>query len=225
MKKIAAFLRRMLLSIFLLSLLILCVSRIDTKTGNGSLILFVAFCSCVLYLLVSIISILVKLIRKTRMDERDAMMDAFTGVLLVTKNNNLYSVFRRISFWGTIMLLIHIFILRTNIEQITIGPYSSDTFLFRYHGFLLWSPIALFITFIVSILFFIFYLPHYGEGAYGVFAFIGKLFLADLATPIRIIKGLFSKNQNGKTIFSNIIYITIMIIFIVTSVISIIKTI
>ena len=73
--------------------------------------------------------------------------------------------------------------------------------------------------------FFAFYLPHYGTGAYNVFQYIGKLILSDIAAPIRVVKDLFSKNENGKKSFVQIFRFITMLTFIAINAIAVIKTI
>ncbi len=74
-------------------------------------------------------------------------------------------------------------------------------------------------------MFYVFYLPHYGIGAYNVFQYIGKMFIADITTPFRVIKYSFKKKENGKFSVVAILRLLTMIVFIIENVIAVIKTI
>lgn len=225
MTKFAAIVRKIMLALFMVLFLIACVTKTESNTSLGAVLYMGMLISAGIYLLFSLISIIVRLIRRKRMGESEAMMSAYTDTLLFQGNSNTISYFRRISFWGTIMLLVNVFVLHVTSRMIVGGPYSSDILLKGYHGFLLWALISLVFLFIISILFFAFYLPHYGTGAYNVFQYIGKLILSDIAAPIRVVKDLFSKNENGKKSFVQIFRFITMLTFIAINAIAVIKTI
>ena len=128
------------------------------------------------------------------MDEMGQMKDSFGGVLVYQKNYNALHYFRRLSFWGTIMLLVNIAAFDLNFDMLTGGPYSNDALLSCYHGFLLWALIAL-VSFVLSVIFWAVYMPHYGEGVYSIFQYIGKLFVSDGTVPFRIIKSIFEREH------------------------------
>lgn len=159
------------------------------------------------------------------MERHDSVTSAYTDVLMFLGNINTINYFRRISFWGTVMLLINVFVMKIPSSMILGGPYSSDLYLKGYHGFLLWSVISLVILFFVTILFFAFYLPHYGDGAYNVFQYMGKQILYDFLTPFRVLKDCFTKDENGKRSFAAFVRLITMIVFIVVNIIAVIKTI
>lgn len=225
MTKFAAIVRRVMLTLFMVLFLIACVTKAESNTSLGAVLYMGMLISTGIYLLFSLISIIVRLIRRKRMGEGEAMMSAYTDTLLTLGNSNTISYFRRIAFWGTVMLLINVFVLHVPSRMIVGGPYSSDIFLKGYHGFLLWAPISLVVLFIISVLFFAFYLPHYGDGAYNVFQYIGKLILSDITTPFRVVKQFFSKSEDGKKSFAQIVRFITLLAFIVINVIAIIKTI
>lgn len=85
--------------------------------------------------------------------------------------------------------------------------------------------IALVVFFILSVLFFIFFLPHYGEGTYTSVQYMGKMIVQDLITPFRVIKNLFSKAENGKKPAMYVIDFVIMVAFIAVNALAIIMTI
>ena len=225
MTKFAAIVRRVMLTLFMVLFIIACVTKAESNTSLGAVLYMGMLISMGTYLLFSVISIIVRLIRRKRMGEGEAMMSAYTDTLLFLGNSNTISYFRRISFWGTVMLLINVFVLHVPDRMIVGGPYSPDIFLKGYHGFLLWALISLVLLFIISILFYVFYLPHYGTGAYNVFQYIGKLILADIMTPIRVVKNFFSKNEDGRKPFSQVLHFITLIVFIIVNVIAVIKTI
>ena len=225
MTKFAAIVRRIVLALFMILFLIACVTKAESNTSVGAILYMGMLISVGIYLLFSLISIIVRLIRRKRMGEGEAMVSAYTDTLIFMGNSNTISYFRRISFWGTVMLLINVLVLHVPSRMIVGGPYSSDVFLKGYHGFLLWAPISLVLLFIISILFFAFYLPHYGTGAYNVFQYLGKLILADITTPVRVVKDFFSKSKEGKKPFIQILRFTTMIVFIAVNVVAVIKTI
>ena len=225
MTKFAAIVRRIVLALFMILFLIACVTKAESNTSVGAILYMGMLISVGIYLLFSLISIIVRLIRRKRMGEGEAMVSAYTDTLIFMGNSNTISYFRRISFWGTVMLLINVLVLHVPSRMIVGGPYSSDVFLKGYHGFLLWAPISLVLLFIISILFFAFYLPHYGTGAYNVFQYISKLILSDISTPIRVVKDFFSKSKEGKKPFIQILRFTTMIVFIAVNVVAVIKTI
>ena len=225
MTKFAAIVRRIVLSSFLILFLIACVSKAESNTAFGALLYMGMLISVGIYLLFSIISIIVRLIRRKRMGEYQATVSAYTDTLLVLGNSYTIDYFRKISFWGTIMLLINILVLQVPSRMIVGGPYSSDAFLRGYHGFLLWALISWILLFVISILFFAFYLPHYGTGAYNVFQYIGKILVSDLTTPVRVIKDIFSKNKEGKKTTAQVVPFLTLLVFLAINVIAVIKTI
>ena len=219
MKKFATILRNVLLAITLLTGLIICIFHIKPETTSAfdALLLLIFSGAGALYIIVSLISMLVRHIRRARMEETDQMKDTFRSIVIYRKNYNMLNFFRRISFFGTIMLIINLTVFSIPNTMIIGGPYSTDVFLSGYHGFLLWSLIALVASFILSVIFFAVYMPHYGTGAYNIFQYCGKLFLSDVTAPLRIIKSFF--NSDNK----NWLGLTTMIIFILVNVIAILK--
>ena len=224
MTKFAAAVRRLMLSLFMIFLMIVCVLRLDGTSNLGAILYLVILGSIGIYLLFSLISIIVRLIKRIRMDEQTAMVSAFTDVLIFNKNANTINYFRRLAFWGTVMTIINIVAFNVSSDMLIGGPYATDLFLNKYHGFLLWSIISLVFLIIVSLIYFVVYLPHYGAGAYNIFQYSGKLFLADIATPFRVIKNLFSKDENGKRSFSQVFDFLTMLIFIIVNVIAVLAS-
>ena len=225
MTKFAAIVRRSMLSVFMVLFLIACVTKVESNTSFGEVLYMGMLISIGIYILFSTITIIVRLIKRIFMGKHDAMMSAYTDVPFFMGNLRIINYFRRISFWGMIMLLINVIVLNVPGRMIVGGPYSSDTFLYGYHGFLLWAIISLILLFIISILFFAIYLPHYGTGAYNVFQFIGKLLLADIATPFTVVKSFFSKKEEDKKSFGQVIRFITLAVFIVINAFAIIKTI
>lgn len=135
MKSFAAFTRRLFLLLFALLSLIFCVAKLDISKGVGRIIFLGMVGTGVIYFIIALLSVIIKSIGRGRIDERNAMMDAYTSVLIYSKNSNLLNLFRRVAFWGTIMLLINIFGLRIPFTMICGGPYSENVFLKGYHGF------------------------------------------------------------------------------------------
>ena len=88
MTKFAAAVRRLMLSIFMIFLMIVCVLRLDGTSNLGAILYLVILGSIGIYLLFSLISIIVRLIKRIRMDEQTAMVSAFTDVLIFNKNAN-----------------------------------------------------------------------------------------------------------------------------------------
>ena len=222
MKQFAAALRRILLSITMILGLILCVLRPDLNTALGSLLVLSLLGGGALYFVVAIISLLVRLISRKRMDETDQMKDSFMGVLIYLKNGYTLHFFRRLTFWGTIMMIVNIAVFNVTSNMIVDGPYSSNAFLSGYHGFFLWSFIGLIILFVLSLFFWSIYMPHYGEGAYNIFQYTGKLIVNDIMTPINILKSFFKKNEDGSKSKGDVLGLFVMIIFIVVNAIAII---
>ena len=217
-KKVAAWLRSILLAITMITGLVMCVLHVDFETTSGALLLLVLFGAGALYLLVSIISLIVRMISRARMNETARMMDSYTGALVYLKNGNTIHYFRRLSFWGMIMLLVNIIAFNITSNMLIGGPYSPDAFLSGYHGYLLWSLIALAIAFILSLIFWAVFMPHYGEGTYNFFTYIGKLIVSDIMVPIRIIQSCFSSKKKDW------IGLATMIAFIAVNVIAILKS-
>ena len=225
MTKLAAIIRRTMLAILMTLFLIACVTKAESNTFFGLSLYMGMLISAGIYFLFSLASIIVRLIRRIRMSEHDAQVSAYTDTLLIIGNSNTIDYFRKLSFWGTIMLLIHIFVLNVPSRMIVGGPYSSDTFLRGYHGFLLWSLVSLVLLSIISILFFVFYLPHYGEGAYNVFQYFGKLIISDIATPFNVVKDFFFNRGEGKRFIFQLLRLITLIVFIIINIIAVIKTI
>lgn len=219
MKKFAAGLRSILLAVAMIAGLVICVLHAKVETTSGSLLALVFLGAGALYLFVSIISIIVRLISRAHMDERDLMMDSFTGVLIYLKNGNMLHLFRRLSFWGTIMLIVNVEAFNVTSNMVAGGPYSPDIFLAGYHGFLLWSLIALIVSFILSLIFWAVFMPHHGRGAYNIFQYTGKMIVSDITAPFRVIKSFFS--HDGK---KNVIGLIVMIAFVVVNVIAVLKS-
>ena len=219
MKKFASWLRCIFLAVTMIIGLVICVFRDKIETTSGKLLILVFLGASALYLLVSIISIIVRCINRAHMDERNKIIDSFNGALIYSRNINILHFFRRLSFWGTIMLIVNIVALNVSINMIIGGPYSSDTFLSGYHGYLLWSLIAFVVSFVLSVIFFVVYMPHYGEGAYNFFQYTGRMILSDITEPIRIIKSIFSSDK------IKIVGLITMIIFIIVNVIAVLKSI
>lgn len=220
MKKFAAVLRSILLAIAMIAGLVICVLHAKVETTSESLLSLIFLGAGALYFFVAFISLIVRFISRARMDERDQMMDSFTGVLIFSKNGNMLHYFRRLSFWGTIMLIVNVAAFHVTTNMLIGGPYSADAFLKGYHGFLLWSLLALIISFVLSIIFWAVYLPHYGEGVYNVFQYTGKMIVSDITTPFRIIKSFFSSDHK-----KNWVGLITMILFIVVNVIAVLKSI
>lgn len=163
MTKFAAAVRRLMLSIFMIFLMIVCVLRLDGTSNLGAILYLVILGSIGIYLLFSLISIIVRLIKRIRMDEQTAMVSAFTDVLIFNKNANTINYFRRLAFWGTVMTIINIVAFNVSSDMLIGGPYATDLFLNKYHGFLLWSIISLVFLIIVSLIYFVVYLPIMGR--------------------------------------------------------------
>ena len=161
------------------------------------------------------------------MDETAAMMDTMTGLPAVLKNFYTISFFRRLALWGTIMMIVSV--VRFGFAFKTILSNDGDKMLLAYHGFLAWSVVSLIVTFIITIIFWSVYMPHYGEGAYNIFQYIGKLIIADLTIPFTIVKDLFTKDtseiageeSNKALVFFKLI---MMLLFIAFNVIGLIKS-
>ena len=222
MIKFAALLRRILLSITTVLGLILCVFRASPITSLGSFLVYGILGGGTLYVIVSLISLLVRLIRRKQMDESDQMKDSFLAAITYRKNGYTINFFRRLSFWGTIMMVVNFAACNVTTSMIFSGPYVSSAFISGYHGFLLWSFVGLLFFIILSLLFWAFYLPHYGDGAYNIFQYTGKLLVADITTPIRILKSFFRKDKDGSKSKGGPIGFVFMIIFIVVNAIAII---
>ena len=223
MKKAASVIRGITLSIFMVLSLIACVTKADSTSDFGAMLYQGMLISMGIYLLFSIISIVVRLIQRKRMNEDDATKSAYTDVLIFIRNNDLIRYFRRIGLWGTLMLLVNIVVLHIPRSMIVGGPDSADVYLKGYHGFLLWSLISLCFTFVATLVFYAVYLPHYGTGAYNVFQYTGKVIIGDITAPVRVIQSFFAKNE--KKSFSKIVNFITMVVFIVVNSIAIIRTI
>lgn len=219
MKKFDAGLRSILLAITLATSLVICVQHARVETTFDYLLALVLLGSSALYLLVSAISLVVRAISRARMDESDRMKDTFTGAFIYNKYGKLIDYFRRLSLAGTIMFIVNVVAFNVTSDMVIGGPYSSDIFLAGYHGFLLWSFIALLFSFVLSLIYFALYLPHYGEGTYNIFQYTGKLIVSDIIAPLRIIKSFFGSGKKKDWIG----LITIAI-FIVVNIIAILKS-
>ncbi|MGI6174142.1 MAG: hypothetical protein ACOYI8_09650 [Christensenellales bacterium] len=219
MKRFAAGLRRVLLSIAMIIGLVLCVSRANIKTASGALLTLLFVGAGGLYLVVSVISLIVRVICRAHMDERNQMIDSFTGVLTYSKNGNVLHFFRRLSFWGLIMLVFNVTALDIPSSMIIGGPYSTDAFLLGYHGFLHWSLVALVISLVLSIIFWAVYLPHYGDGTYNIFQYTSRLIAGDITAPFRIIKTFFGSDKR-----KDIIGLITMSTFIIVNVVGVLKS-
>ncbi len=221
MKKLAAYLRSILLTITIIAGLVICVvhAKIEIIATTKSLPVLIFIGAGTLYLVVALISLIVRIICRSRMDERDQMMDSFTGVLVYLRNGNTLYFFRRLSFWGTIMLMVNIAAFDLTSNTFIGDSFSPDVFLSGYYGFLLWSLIALIVTFILSIVFWSVYMPHYGEGTYNVFQYVGKIIVSDITVPFRIIKSAFGNDKK-----KDIVDLTTMITFIVINAVAILKS-
>lgn len=206
------------------ALLILCVTRADSGTTPGAVLLLCSFGSGCLYAVVSLISLIVRLFRRGRLAESDAMKDSFMGVLLFRKNGNTINFFRRLAFWGTLMAIVNVFALDISGEMIAGGPYSTDAFLAMYHGFLFWSMLALIVAFPLSLLFWRIYMPHYGTGAYNIFQYMGKIIWNDVTVPIAIIRSFFTKDKGGSREKGRRFSLTVMMLFIAVNAIAIFKS-
>ena len=219
MKKFASVLRSVLFTIAMISGLAVCISRTTADTSWGLVLALTMFGSAGLYLIVSFLSVVAKLINRARTDKRGRMIDSFTGAVSFQRNARVLNYFRQLSMWGTLMLFINIAALGLTSGMVIGGPYSSDIFLFIYHGFLLWSLLALIVSFVFSILFWIVYMPHYGENAYGLFTYIGKIIAGDFICPFRIIRSFVAKDEKKK-----VIGMITMVAFIAVNVIAIMKS-
>lgn len=218
MKKFASGLRSILLVVAMIAGLVICVLHAKVETTSDSFLTLVFLASGALYLFVSIISLIVRFISRANMNERDQMMDSFNGVLVYLRNGNILHFFRRLSFWGTIMLIVNVVAFNLTSNMVIGGPYSPDIFLSGYHGFLLWSLIALIVSFVLSLIFWVVFMPHYGEGAYNIFQYTGKIIVSDIIEPFRIIKSFFS--GDGK---KNVVGLIAMVSFIVVNVVAVLK--
>ena len=222
MTKIAAFIRRALLTISIILFLLLCVTKLDSTSTLGALLYVGVTFSFGGFLAFSILSIIIRGIRLLIMGKENAMRTVFSDVLVFSHNSSVIHFFRRVSFWGSVMAIINVVFLNVPRSMIYDGPYSPDLYLKGYHGFLLWSVVTLVIMFIISLLHFAFYLPHYGSGVYNVFQYTGKLIKSDVTCPIRVIN-LFFDASRKKSFYNYFSFIT-MIVFIIINVIGIIKT-
>lgn len=225
MKKFVAALRRILLAITMIIGLVICVLHLKIESTAGTFLTLAMVASGALYLLISVISLLVRFINRVRMDESDRMKESFMGVLTYSGNSQVLAYFRRLSFWGTIMLLVNFCAFNLTPDMVLGGPYSPDVFLAGYHGFLLWASLALPAMFLLSVIFFAVYMPHYGTGAYNVFQYTGKMIMGDITAPFSIIKNIFIKDDKAKKerIKDAIRLITILA-FVAVNVIAIIKS-
>ena len=209
MSKASAILRRVLLSLTMITSLLACM----IKSERTNYILFLcAIGSGALYLVLGVLSILIRSARKRKMDESSEMMDTMINILTVSGNQRTIDFFRRIAFWGTVMMIVNVVMF--NITADTLLSEKKDVILIAYHGFLCWSIVALILAFIISLIFFVVYLPHYGEGAYNIFQYIGKLIGLDILAPFRILKHVFFRNESDSGKGNYIFYFIIMLAFI-----------
>ena len=220
MKQFAAVLRIILLSITMILGMILCVLRADPSTALGSYLVRGTLGGGALYFVVALISFLIRLISRKRMDESGQMTDSFMGVLTYQNNGNTLHFFRRLAFWGSIMMIVNITVLNVPSNLIIGNQYSSNAFLAGYHGFLLWSFNGLILLFILSLLFWAIYLPHYGDGAYNIFQYTGKLLVSDIVAPFTILKSFFTKNEDGSKRKGAVLGLVVMFVFIVVNAIA-----
>lgn len=220
MKKFAAALRWILLAITMITGMVICVLHPKIESTACSLLALVILASGALYLLVSFISLLVRFISRARMDESDRMRDSFTGVLVYSKNRNVLDYFRRLSFWGTIMLFVNIIAFNLTADMVLGGPYSPDAFLAGYHGFLLWSLLALIVLFVLSVVFLVVYMPHYGTGANNFFQYTGKMIISDIIAPFSIIKNFFNRDGN-----KDVVGLITILVFVAVNIVAIMKSI
>lgn len=198
-------LRNFLFCVVMISSLIAFVLPSSGKIYDYSSV--VAILSTIVYVIVGLISIIVKSIRRARMDETDKMKEALLGFVVTLDESAVVDFFRRLTFWGFIALAV---ISAAGLD-ITKLSQNENVYIQSANNFYGWALLAFIFSFVVSILHWIFYMPHMGEGSYTIFQYLGKLLKADILTPFRVIKNLFSPDApRGRSIF----YFLVMVLFI-----------
>ena len=220
MKKAAVVLRIIFLTIAMIAGLVISVTHSKIEFNLESPITLVFIGASGLYILIAVIAVIVRLINRGHLDETELMLDTYVNVLDYNAMGQTLNYFRTLSFWGAIMLVVNIFVLKKPKDTIIGGPYSNDVFLAGYHGYLLWSLISLVVMIVLSIVYWAIFMPHYGTDTYNIFQYVGKILLADISAPFRIIKSLVSSESKSK-----IISLATMIVFIVINVIAVLKSI
>lgn len=231
LKKVAAFARYVLLVGMMIASLIAFVMRLDVFSvdtsgfhdgfSTSNVVIICVYGLTLLYVFTSVLSIIVRIIRRKIIDKHSAMTEAFQDTLIVSKNIRVISFFRALSFWGTVMLLINYFVLNVPASMFFGGPFSSNAFLSAYHGFLFWSLLALILTFVVSVIFACLWMPHYGDGAYSAFQIIKKFASADMAILFREIKYYVMDKKEGRKDHSRLFRLIIIVLFIIINVLAV----
>lgn len=208
----------------LVFLLVLCITRIDPDSALGTLLLRCSIISGYLYIVVSLTTLIVFSQRRKRLRRTDAFTDFVACEYAALKVLKTINFFRLLAFWGTLMTYFNVFVLHVSGEMILGGPYSTDPFLAMYHGFLLWSILALIVTFPLTLLFCIIYLPRKGQGIRSFLWCMVDVIWSDVAIPVAIIKSLFMRNKNGYEKKSKQFRLVVMVLFIAINVIAILKS-
>ena len=212
MVNFGAVLRRILLCVAMAGSLF--ANIIPFRGPAYDLLYLAAGCSIFLYLIIGVLSILIRIVRTIRMDEFEKMKDTLLITVITDPNSDVINFFRRLSFWGAISLFAAE-AFGVNVQGLS---QNGNMFFQSYSGFFTWTIFAFFCSFLISVIYWIFYIPHGGEGSYTIFQYIWKLLVADILTPFRTIKNLFSRDMpRGRSLF----YFIVMIVFILYHVICI----
>ena len=222
MKEFAAFLRRILLAFVTVLALLLCITR-SSELPFKKIVFLILIVFAALYIFISIISLLVRSKSRKNMNETDQMKDAVMGVLSYNKNGNVINYFRRLTFWGAVMAVVNFLVFKTSIGMIIGISFPEDKILSGYYGYLLWSIIGIVLFFILSLLFWTVYMPHYGKGAYTIFQYTGKMIVIDVIFPIMIILSFFGKTADGSKKDRKIVGLLTMVLFIAINSFAVIK--
>lgn len=222
-KVFASFVRWLLLNISLILLMFVCVTRIGSASEKGAMAYGITLLAAIGYLAFSLICLLIGFISRIIKDDNDAMIDTLMETAATIRNKRSIDCFRKIAFWGCIILLVALFLLKVPFNLIYGGPYESDLIQRAWHGLLLWSLITYPVMIIISSIYWALYMPHFGEGTYTFFQHLVKELVSDITEPIEIVRRLFDRERENK--LGLIIDFVVMIFFILLNIAGIIKTI
>lgn len=223
MKVFASIVRFVLLTASMILFLLICITRIGSASEKGAFLYGVTLLTWIAYLAFSALCLLLGWLMGLKRDENVRMQDKLLGTVATLRNNACIRLFHELSFWGCLVLIIALFILHVPFGLIYGGPYETDLILKTWHGFLLWSAVIFPVSLVLKVLYFAFYLPHYGDNTYTVFDLLVKTLGSDITAPIDNVRAVFQRE--GKIRISNIISLIVMILFILLNAAGVLKTI
>ena len=183
--------RCFLLALFLLSSMATLMFAHVVSEGIFTALSLICTSTLLIYLLISVISIVAHQARRFSLDEQERLKSDLMDISAVYPNIQVINYFRRIALWDALLVALVVYALGVPMTTILSESSRGSAMADIYCGFLLWGPLFLVILFVLSLVFWACYIPHGGDKGYTFAKFVTSLIVSDFMEPYLVVKDLF----------------------------------